>query len=163
MSSKLRAARFVVRSGSPVVIAGGRVENILLRLADGDELGTLFLPEARGLAPRKRWIGFTAQAAGNLFVDEGAARAVGSGGRSLLAIGVTHIEGRFRKGDVVAIFDPHRTEIARGLTNYSADELVKIKGMRSHCIADVLGHCPYEEVIHRNNLALVDRPQSTGA
>ncbi len=156
MGSKLKAAKFVVRSGSPVIIAGGRVENILLRLVEGEELGTLFLPEARGLAPKKRWIGFTAQSAGILHVDDGAAGAIRSAGKSLLAIGVVRTEGKFEKGDVISVCDPSGNEIARGLTNYNALELDKIKGLRSHSIATVLGYCPYDEVVHRNNLTLVD-------
>ncbi|MEZ6076063.1 MAG: glutamate 5-kinase [Pirellulaceae bacterium] len=80
MASKLKAAQFVTQSGVPVIIAGGRVENVLTRLVAGEELGTLFLPSQRGMAPKKRWIGFTAQASGTLSVDAGAARAIRSGG-----------------------------------------------------------------------------------
>ena len=91
MASKLRAAQFLTQSGSPVVIASGRVDQILIRLVDGEALGTLFLPQARGMAPKKRWIGFTAQAAGTIHVDTGAARAIRGKGSSLLAIGVTRL------------------------------------------------------------------------
>ncbi len=155
MASKLKAAQFVTQSGAPVIIAGGRVENVLTRLVAGEVLGTLFLPSQRGMAPKKRWIGFTAQASGTLSVDAGAARAIRSGGPSLLAIGIVQVNGRFVKGEVLSVIDEAGVEIARGLTNYSSQELMKIRGLRSLAIAEVLGHCPYEEVIHRDNMTII--------
>jgi len=155
MASKLKAAQFVTQSGAPVIIAGGRIENVLTRLLAGEELGTLFLPRPRGLAPKKRWIGFTAQASGSVSVDAGAARAIRSSGPSLLAIGIVDVRGTFGKGDVISVLDPAGIEIARGLTNYSSHELNQIRGLRSPAIAEVLGHCPYEEVIHRDNMTVV--------
>ncbi len=155
MASKLKAAQFVTQSGAPVIIAGGRVENVLTRLIAGEELGTLFLPRSRGLAPKKRWIGFTAQAAGSVAVDAGAARAIRSSGPSLLAIGIVSVKGGFSKGEVISVVDDAGVEIARGLTNYTSHELSQIKGLRSPAIAEVLGHCPYEEVIHRDNMTVV--------
>ena len=91
MASKLKAAQFVTQSGAAVIIAGGRVEQVLTRLVAGEELGTIFLPNSRGLPPKKRWIGFTAQASGSLVVDAGAARAIRSNGPSLLAIGIVSL------------------------------------------------------------------------
>ncbi len=157
MASKLKAAQFLTQSGSPVVIAGGRIENVLPRLLDGEVLGTLFLPQVRGLAPKKRWIGFTAQAAGAVHVDQGAVRAIQQKGSSLLAIGITQVIGDFEKGDVISVIhsDGGQIEIARGLTNYNASELNKIRGLRSPAIAAVLGQCPYEEVIHRDNMTML--------
>ncbi len=155
MASKLKAAQFVTQSGAPVIIAGGRVENVLTRLVAGEELGTLFLPTQRGLTPKKRWIGFTAQASGTITVDNGAARAIRTAGPSLLAIGIVHTSGSFSKGEVVSVVDGSGEEIARGLTNYSSTELERIRGLRSPAIAEVLGHCPYEEVIHRDNMTVV--------
>ncbi|GIX00901.1 MAG: glutamate 5-kinase [Pirellulaceae bacterium] len=156
MASKLRAARLAVRSGSPAIIAGGRTPDVLLRIVAGEPLGTFFVPQARGLPPRKRWIGFTAQVAGTIVVDDGAAAALRRAGPSLLAIGIREVRGSFHKGDVVAVCDSSGCECARGLTNYSSDELAKIRGLRSPEIAQVLGHCPYEEVIHRDNMVLSD-------
>lgn len=156
MASKLKAAQFASRSGSPVLIACGRTQNILPRLVAGEELGTLFLPQSRGLVPKKRWIGFTAQTAGTLQIDTGAVKALRASGKSLLAIGIVDVQGQFEKGDIVSICDEHKTEIARGLTNYNESDLQRIKGLRSPSIHEVLGHCPYDEVIHRDNMALVD-------
>ncbi len=157
MASKLKAAQFLTQSGAPVVIAGGRVDNVLPRLLDGEEIGTLFLPQVRGLAPKKRWIGFTAQATGSVHVDQGAVRAIQDKGSSLLAIGITQVVGCFEKGDVISVVEAtgNQIEIARGLSNYAAADLVKICGLRSPAIAAVLGKCPYEEVIHRNNMTML--------
>ncbi len=155
MASKLKAAQSLTNSGSPVIIAGGRQENVLVRIQQGEPLGTLFLPQGRNVAPKKRWIGFTAQCTGKLQVDEGAAKAISNDGRSLLAIGIREVSSDFEKGDVVSIVDPNDTEIARGLTNYSSADVRQIRGCRSPKIEEILGQCPYEEVVHRDNMALV--------
>jgi len=103
---------------------------------------------------RKRWIGLTVQPRGTLVLDPGAQQAVQNQGRSLLAIGILSVDGRFRKGDVVRLRNCEGREFARGLTNYGAAELERIKGLRTLQIAEILGHCPYDEVIHRDNLAV---------
>lgn len=155
MASKLKVAQFVTQSGAPVVIAGGRVDRVLPRLLAGEPLGTLFLPHIEGLIPKKRWLGFSTQPAGEIVVDEGAANALQKKGSSLLPIGVRSGQGQFEKGDVVSVLNAEGTEIARGLSNYGAEELAKICGLKSSQIAAALGYCPYEEVIHRDNLTLV--------
>jgi glutamate 5-kinase len=154
MGSKLKAAQFVTGSGSPVIIACGRDENVLLRLFAGEQLGSLFLPQSRSLAPRKRWIGFSAQCSGQVHVDDGAVKAILAEGRSLLAIGIRDVSGNFEKGDIVSIVAPDGREIARGLINYSAADVRQIRGCRSPRIAEVLGKRPYEEVVHRDNMAI---------
>ncbi|MFO1062303.1 MAG: glutamate 5-kinase [Pirellulales bacterium] len=154
MGSKLRAAQFVTGSGSPVIIACGRDSDVLLRLAAGEQLGSLFLPQSKSLAPRKRWIGFSAQTTGEVHVDEGAVRAIAGEGRSLLAIGIRDVVGKFEKGDIVSIVDPEGKEFARGLINYSAADVRQIRGCRSPRIAEILGQRPYEEVIHRDNMTV---------
>jgi glutamate 5-kinase len=155
MASKLTTAKFVTMSGQSVVIGWGRGQDILVRLATGETVGTLFLPQSKTLTPRKRWIGFSAQPAGQLLVDEGAARAMCIDGRSLLAIGIKSVDGDFGKGDVVSIVNHEAVEIARGLINYNASQVKQIRGCRSDRIEQILGQCPYEEVIHRDNIALV--------
>ena len=155
MASKLTTAKFVTMSGQAVIIAWGREPNVLIQLAHGDTVGTLFMPQAKTLTPRKRWIGFSAQTTGKLTVDHGAAKAMCIDGRSLLAIGVTDVSGDFGKGDVVAIVNQQSLEIARGLINYNANEVRQIRGCRSDRIEQILGQCPYEEVIHRDNLAII--------
>jgi len=155
MASKLTTAKFVTMSGQSVIIAWGREPNVLIQLAQGEPTGTLFLPQSKTLAPRKRWIGFSAQTAGQLTVDDGAAKAMCTDGRSLLAIGIRQVIGDFGKGDIVSIVNQQSQEIARGLINYSANQVKQIRGCRSDRIEQILGQCPYEEVIHRDNLAIV--------
>jgi glutamate 5-kinase len=124
-------------------------------LVAGEGLGTLFLPHAEGLIPKKRWLGFSTQPAGSVLVDEGAVNALRARGSSLLPIGVRLVEGAFEKGDVVTVLTQDRTEVARGLCNYSSVELARICGLKTSEIATALGQCPYEEVIHRDNLTVL--------
>jgi glutamate 5-kinase len=155
MSSKLRAARIAAAAGENVVIAAGRRANVLLDILAGEEIGTLILAEGRTVASRKRWIGWTASPRGRLVLDAGAAMAVQSQGRSLLAVGVRGVEGAFVKGDVISLCDPAGQEFARGLSNYSSAEMATIAGQPTERIAELLGHCPYEEVVHRDNLVVL--------
>jgi glutamate 5-kinase len=154
MASKLNAARMATLAGENVIITSGRDFSVLGRIAAGEEVGTLFVAQGQAITSWKRWIGFTAQPRGALVVDDGARRAVESTGRSLLAIGVVDAQGDFTKGDVVALRDKTGAEFARGLTNYSAAEVLRIKGLKTDAIAAALGHCPYQEVIHRDNMAV---------
>jgi glutamate 5-kinase len=154
MASKLNAARMATLAGENVVITSGRDFSVLARIVAGEPVGTLFTAQGQAITSWKRWIGFTVQPRGVLHVDDGARRAVEKDGRSLLAIGVVSAEGDFARGDVVALCDKHGTEFARGLTNYSAAEVLRIKGLKTDAIAAALGHCPYQEVLHRDNLAV---------
>ena len=154
MASKLEAARIATSAGENVVIASGKQPGNLSRILDGRPVGTLFVARGEAVPSWKRWIGMTAQPRGKLVLDDGARMAVESNGRSLLAIGIVAAEGGFRKGDVVALCDRTGKEFARGLTNYSAEDVLRIKGLKTDQIAAALGHCPYEEVVHRDNLAV---------
>ena len=155
MASKLRAARIVAAAGECAVIAAGRRPNVLLDILAGTDVGTLILAEGRTVASRKRWIGWTASPRGRLLVDAGAAAAVQGKGRSLLAIGIREVDGAFAKGDVISLCNPAGDEFARGLSNYSASELSTIAGQPTERIAELLGHCPYDEVVHRDNLVVL--------
>lgn len=154
MASKLRAARIATMAGENVIIASGREPGTLARIAAGEDVGTLVVAQGQAIASRKRWIGFTVQPRGWLVLDDGARRAVEKQGRSLLAIGVIDAGGDFHKGDVVALRDAQGSEFARGLVNYAADEVRRIKGLKTEAIAAALGQCPYQEVIHRDNMAV---------
>ncbi|HTU25286.1 MAG TPA: glutamate 5-kinase, partial [Pirellulales bacterium] len=154
MASKIEAARIATTAGENVIIAGGRSPGNLAKILAGEPIGTLFLAQGQAIPSWKRWIGFTAQTRGRLAVDAGARRAIESQGRSLLAIGITGATGEFQKGDVVGLVDPAGSEFARGLTNYSTADVLRIKGLKTEQIAATLGHCPYVEVIHRDNMAL---------
>lgn len=158
MGSKLEAARLVTSTGESVVIANGRRPNVLTDILAGQPVGTLILAQGPAVASRKRWIGFTAHPCGRLTLDAGAQRAIIEQGRSLLAVGVTGVEGNFQKGDVVSLCREDGEEFARGLINYRADEMRRIAGQPNDQIVELLGHRPYDEVVHRDNLAL-GRPE----
>ena len=155
MKSKLRAARIATAAGENVVIANGRCDDVLDRILAGEDIGTLILAEGKTIDSRRRWIGWSASASGKLTLDAGAAKAIQADGRSLLAVGVAAVDGNFAKGDVVLLCDQSGNEIARGLINYSDSEMRAIATKPTDQIADVLGHCPYKEVVHRNNLVLL--------
>jgi glutamate 5-kinase len=155
MASKLEAARLAISAGECVIIANGRRPNVLVDLMGGEGIGTLFSTQGPAVAARKRWIGLTAQPCGKLVLDPGAQRAIQHQGRSLLAIGVRSVEGRFQKGDVLALCGEDHHEFARGLSNYNSDELRRIAGQPTDRIVAILGHCPYDEVVHRDNLVVV--------
>jgi len=155
MESKLQAARIMTSAGEAAVIANGKEENVLPRVMAGEGIGTFFVPTEGKMASRKRWMAFTATPRGKIEVDEGARNALVRRGKSLLATGVTEIEGQFQKGDIVALAGPDGTKFAKGLINYSAQELHRIKGLRTDEIAAVLGAKLYDEVVHRDNLVLL--------
>lgn len=155
MQTKLEAARVVVEAGEVAVIASGREPDIIKRVLAGEQLGTVFAPAVRTLDSKQRWIGLTARPAGAIVIDDGAVEALTARGKSLLAAGVRDMTGRFERGDIVMVRDPHGKEIARGLTNYSADELRLIQGKRSNQIASVLGKPAYKSVIQREHLVLL--------
>ncbi len=154
MASKLAAAKMLTAAGENVVIANGRTPGVLCRILGGETIGTLLLAEGKSMSPWKRWIGFTVKPRGRLVVDHGARRALETKGRSLLPIGIVDAEGEFEKGDVVALCDPSGEEFARGLTNYPSREILCIKGLQTDQISQILGRCPYDEVIHRDNMAI---------
>lgn len=156
MASKLEAARMASTAGENVIIASGRRTDVLTRIFSAEPIGTLFVAQGKSISPLKRWIGFSAHPRGGMILDDGASRAIASG-RSLLAIGVVAVEGRFEKGDVIRLCSPSGQEIARGLTNYSSAEIDRIKGLKSDRISEALGQRPYKAVVHCDNMAVVGR------
>jgi len=154
MASKLSAAGLITRAGEAAVIANARTPRVLLRLLAGERIGTVFVPSQRKLSSRRRWIGQAARPAGRIVIDQGAARALSQRGKSLLPSGIVAVSGRFRRGDTVVVVDQTGREIARGLANYAAEQVDRIKGLRSSQIARQLGNKTYDEVIHRNNMTL---------
>lgn len=154
MSTKLEAARLVTGAGEIAVIANGREKDVLPRLLAGEKLGTVFVPAKRKLAGRQRWIGLTKRPAGTLHVDGGAVEALRTRGKSLLARGVTRAEGEFDRGALVAVVGPDAEPVARGLTNYSADEVRLIMGKKSNQFEKLLQRPGYTEVIHRDHMVV---------
>lgn len=155
MITKIRAAKLAARSGADTVIASGRADNVLVRLANGEALGTHLIADKQPLAARKQWLAGLMQISGRLTLDDGAVRVLRESGRSLLPVGVKAIEGRFNRGDLVECVDANGIEIARGLVNYARDEAQKIIGQSSERIELLLGYQGEVEMIHRDNLVVV--------
>ena len=154
MITKLKAAKLAARSGANTVIAGGRVNQILSRLSEGEALGTMLMSDKEPIAARKQWLVGRLKVCGSLTLDLGASKMLTDHGKSLLPVGVLSIKGTFYKGDLVTCVDEKGLEIARGLVNYNSEESAKILGKSSQMIADELGYCDAEELIHRDNLVL---------
>jgi glutamate 5-kinase len=155
MLTKVLAARRAARSGAHTVIASGHEPEVLLRLADGEALGTLLRARTLPIAAKKQWLADHLTVAGRLKLDAGAVKALTGGGKSLLPIGVLGVEGDFERGAVVACVDPEGREVARGLVNYSAEESRRIARKSSTEIEAILGYVDEPELIHRDNLVLL--------
>lgn len=152
-NSKLEAARMVTESGEAMIVADGRMPDVLRRILRGEDVGTLFIPGARKRSSRSRWIR-AARPAGTIYVDDGAARALIEKNKSLLPAGIVKVEGLFQRGDVVVIHDARNAPIARGLTNYASADILQICGKKTHEVRAALGDRAYDEVVHRDNLVV---------
>ena len=155
MVTKLQAAKLALAGGADVVIADGREPDVLVRLTGGEGIGTLFPTNVDRMESRKRWMVAGLSLKGSIAVDAGAAKALRDQGRSLLPAGVSGVKGRFQRGDAVAITDGDGQRIACGIANYSAEEILRIRGVRSDRIETVLGHHYGGEGVHRDNLVVL--------
>jgi glutamate 5-kinase len=155
MGTKLQAAVKATTSGIPLVIAHGTEPHVLQRLLKGEPLGTYFAAREDRLQARKRWIAFAVPPQGRLTVDAGAMKALTEGGKSLLPSGLVEVDGEFPAGAVVAVAEAGGAEFARGLVNYEAGELRRIRGAKTREIEKTLGYKGIGEVIHRDNLAVL--------
>jgi glutamate 5-kinase len=153
MSSKVQAAKLVTDAGQVLMVADGRMPNLLTRLLDGEELGTLFVPADKKWSSRSRWIG-SVRPAGSILVDSGCVKALVEHRKSLLAAGVTGTEGAFDQGDVVAVIGPDGVTVAKGLSNYAATDVSRIAGKKTTEVRQLLAEAAYDEVIHCNNMVL---------
>jgi glutamate 5-kinase len=160
MITKVLAAGRAALGGAHTVIASGREPDVLVRLGEGESIGTLLVSDAPPLAARKQWLAGHVQAGGTLHLDAGAARAVASGGKSLLPVGVRAVSGDFERGALVACVGPDGREVARGLVNYAAFEARRIAGHPSADIEAVLGYADEPELIHRDNLVVVGQRET---
>jgi glutamate 5-kinase len=155
MSTKLEAAQKAGASGIPMVIANGREPGVVARILKGETVGTYFQPRDDRLAARKRWIAFAVRPQGRLTVDAGAKKALTERGKSLLPSGLVDVSGDFQAGEVVALAEAEGGDFARGLVNYDANELRKIRGAKTGDIERALGYKGFGEVIHRDNLVVL--------
>lgn len=154
MATKIKAAKRATLFGAGTAIINGRTPHNLQFLFDGHEMGTYFLPVRDPIASRKHWIAFTKKPRGKLLLDEGARKAITDGGKSLLPSGICSIDGEFDRGDAVRLCSLDGREFAKGVTNYSALELMRIIGHKTSEIEIILGYKYGDEVVHRDNLVV---------
>ena len=157
MFTKLQAAKNATSSGINMVIASGSEKDVIARILNGEEIGTLFASKENRLQFRKRWLAFGARIMGKIIVDDGCVKAIKkAGGCSILPAGIIGVEGDFEAGNTVSVVTQDGFELARGLCHYSSDELQKIKGCKTYHIEKILGHKNFDEVIHRDDLVILN-------
>jgi len=156
MISKIDAAKKASIYGIPTIVVNGNTKNIITGVFKGEDVGTLFLPSQSKLSSRKHWIAFNLKPKGTLIVDDGAKQAVVKMGKSLLSSGLLDVKGNFKFGDPVKCVDTNGVEFARGLINYRAEEVFRLRGLHSRDIKKVLGYKYYDEIIHRDDLVVLE-------
>jgi glutamate 5-kinase len=162
MKAKVRAARLASDWGVPTVIASGIEPGVLSSVVRGEEVGSLFAPGKKRLTERKRWIAIRTRSKGSIVVDDGAKRALVERGASLLPIGIVEVEGDFGIGERVDLVDGSGAAFAVGLVSYPASEIQRMKGRKSADFEDVLGYRYVEEIVHREDLVLLDPKSNNG-
>ena len=155
MATKLHAARLATASGINVAMASGKEQNVLLRLLEGEDIGTYFAATSSKMESRKRWMLSGLSTRGEIVIDDGAAAVLRERQRSLLPAGVKGVNGPFNRGDIISITDASSVQVACGITNYASHEVSRIMGIHSGRIAETLGHQYGEEVVHRNNMVVL--------
>ena len=155
MESKLQSAFRATKRGVPVVLADARDPEVLLRVAGGDDVGTLFLPQGAPLPSRKHWIAYALKPRGSIVIDAGALAAIGEGKKSLLPAGILGVRGDFDPGDAVRILGPSGDEVARGLVRYGLRDVARLAGGRSHEIEARTGHHAGDVIVHRDDLVMI--------
>lgn len=155
MATKLEAAKLATASGVTVVIANGRLPDVLISLSKGESVGTLFPGSGSRMESRKRWMLSGLSTRGEIVVDDGAAVALREWNRSLLPAGITEVVGTFARGDIISILDSQRVQAACGIANYASGDVDKIKGLRSDRIREILDRQFGDEVVHRNNMVVL--------
>ncbi len=154
MVTKISAAQIATGAGVRTVIMQGRSPHNIFKVLQGEAIGTQFEPQPRPINARQRWIAHGLIPTGKLFLDDGAVKAIRRDGKSLLAAGITQVEGKFESQDAVKLCDRSGYEIARGLVNYTSEELQKIRGHQSEKIVEILGYIEADTIVHRDNLVL---------
>ena len=153
MITKLNAGKIANAYGSHMIIANGKTKFVLNRIMDCEEIGTLFVKNKNLVSARRQWIGFNSKVAGTLIIDNGAKKAI-LNNKSLLPIGIKKIDGIFKRGETVSIVDENENEIARGLSNFDSGSLLKIIGLNSNKIVDILGYKDSNDVVHIDNMMI---------
>ncbi|NTW04759.1 MAG: glutamate 5-kinase [Peptococcaceae bacterium] len=151
MATKVQAAKIAVQSGFIMALANADEKEVIQKIVSGESIGTIFWPQGK-MEHKKRWIAFSSTVQGKIIIDKGASQALLFKGKSLLPSGILGVDGVFEIGNTVSVVESNDREIARGIVNYSSQDIVKIKGCQSEEIKNVLGYQDYDEVIHRNNM-----------
>ncbi len=154
MRSKIQAVKVVTHSGGCALIVNGKTPNIISKIFNGEQYGTMFYPVEQ-LSQKRRWIAYATNITGQIIVNEGAKKAITEKNKSLLAIGVLKVNGVFDRGDVVSILDENNVEFARGIANYCAGDCCKVVGEHSDNIFQILGHKNYDAIITKDNIAIL--------
>ena len=162
MRAKVSAARLASDWGVPTVIASGKEPGLLAHVVNGEEVGSLFVPGAKRLTERKRWIVIRTRSRGSIVVDDGAKNALVERGASLLPIGIVEVRGDFGIGERVDLLDGQGQAFAVGLVSYPASEIQRMKGRQSEEFLEVLGYKYVEEIVHREDLVLLDPKNNNG-
>jgi len=155
MYTKVKAAARAASTGTATLIAWGRKECVLIRISQGEEIGTLLIPGSEVTSAKKHWLASHLRMRGSIRLDDGAVQVICNAGKSVLPVGVTAVEGDFQRGEIVSCLNSNGQEVARGLINYSATEVKKILGKPSYRIEEILGYVDKLELIHRDNLAII--------
>jgi len=158
MYTKLMAARMAMSSGIPMVIANSREKDIIRKIVNGEKKGTMFIPSGDRIQARKHWIAFGSLSHGRIRIDNGAREALVHYGKSLLPSGIIEVEGEFDRGTIISLISDRYKEIARGIVNFSSEEIRLIMGKQTDEIESILGSKDYDEVIHRDNLTIMSNP-----
>ena len=153
--TKINAVKIASSSGTTTVVASGYIKNIISEIMSGSEEGTIFFPNKKPLAAKKQWLANYASSDGSVVLDNGAVKGIKFSGNSLLAVGITKVNGSFNRGEIITCLDSKNIVIAKGITNYSSEEIKLIKGLPSSKIKDKLGYISNDETIHRDNLAIL--------
>lgn len=155
MKTKLEACKIAMNSGIYCIIASGRRKDSILKVMNGEKIGTIFIPRKTRMQAKKRWIAYNARAQGRVIVDDGAKEALVRKNKSLLACGVKGVEGKFSYGGVITVAGADGIEFAKGLSNYGSEDLLKIKGLSTKDAQRIITKGFYEEVVHRDNLVIL--------
>ncbi|MBQ9245534.1 glutamate 5-kinase [bacterium] len=154
MITKLQAAKAVTHSGGSVIIANGKMPQVITKLFNGEKLGTTFYPVEQ-MSQKRRWIAYATNITGQIIVNEGAKKAITEKNKSLLPVGILKINGVFDCGDVVSVLDENNVEFARGIVNYNSSDTAKVIGEHSDNIFQIIGHKNYDAIITKDNIALL--------
>ena len=156
MQTKVLAAKRAARSGASTVIASGRIPDVLVRLAQGESIGTLLKTDRKPMSARSQWMADHLQLKGKLVIDEGAVEAIRKG-KSLLPVGVKAVIGDFLRGEIIQVVDQNDKEICRGMINYGSDESRRIMGLHSDEVVEELGYLEQRELIHQDNMVVMNK------